>query len=122
MFDKEKIRFWIGTAWVLTFFGLWGIFTLLTPQTMMVKEISRLEKNVVAENWPAAAENMRAINDIWNNKKIVIQMNNGSEQVDDFEHMLAQVQTMIRYEDDEVELIGGLMQMAKNITTTFPGP
>lgn len=123
MFERTAVRGWLAVGWLALFAGMWLLFQYLLPEKTMLSELDRLERSVAVEEWGQAARSMDSFDRTWRDNKLLIQINNGSVDVSDFERELVRIRTLVTHrEDDALELIGGLRAMTKTITTVFPGP
>ncbi|MTI81735.1 MAG: DUF4363 family protein [Firmicutes bacterium] len=121
MFDRMSIRGWLSVAWLVAFVGMWLSLGFTMPKQLMVSEINKLETAVVNENWEDASLYMDNLDTIWDNNKLLIQLNNGSEELSAFQRMLQQTKVLVKYQDDDVmDHIGELREGADSVAEVFP--
>lgn len=123
MFNKSDMRLNIAIIWLLCFIALWFIFNSLIPKHEFEVELNQIEKSVTKKDWKQAKKSMQELNNIYNRKRVFIQMNNATEIFTNFDLTIGQLDTSIQHEQEAaIEFIGGLRATLDFVMKTFSGP
>lgn len=123
MIEKNDKRTLIKIVWIISFVIMWIIFAVRLPGNEFRVKLNDIEKNIVKEEWNEANKSMEELKKIYDKKRLLIQSNNASEVLKNFDFALGQLENSIRAkENSSLEYIGGLKASLNYVMKAFPGP
>lgn len=124
MFDRAYLRRYIAVIWIIALLLLLGVFQyILLPKDSIINKLTTLEQSIQREEWASALMEMKDFRGYWEKARLRIQINNSSEDFAVLEQTLGELESQIKYrEDDALESIGGLKEIFNKLTKAFPGP
>ncbi len=123
MLNDTDMRKFIVVLWTIAFLLLWGGFYLLLPEKALIREIDKMEKSIVKEDWDSAQKQLDDFKKTYYDKKILIQSNNATEAFINFNNNLGQLDYCIRNkEPSALEYLGALKFSLDYSVKGFSGP
>lgn len=123
LFGENKIRGYIAVTWIICFIGMWIIFSIVLPNNEFNTHLNQIEKSITNKDWNNAKKSMEELKNIYNKKRVVIQMNNATEIFTTFELTMGQLEASVQHEQDAaVEYIGAIRNSLDFVMKAFSGP
>lgn len=123
MIRKNDKKPFIRIVWIISFAIVWIIFGVRLPKNEFKVKLNEIEESIVKENWNEAKISMEELKIIYEKNRMLIQANNSSEILLNFDFALGQLDNSIQYEEDSaLEYIGGLKSSLNYVMKAFPGP
>lgn len=124
MLYKKDITIQITIFTILLFLVMLFSFYGLTKSARTIeKDIDRIEKNLVLENWDSIENNLKDIDKKWKKSEFILRIINTTESIDRFEENLGQATILTKYKDDDLlEYIAPLRDTTRVITKIIPNP
>lgn len=123
LFVENKMRGYIAVIWIICFIGMWIIFSIVLPNNEFDTYLNQIEKSVTSEDWNNAKKSMEELKNVYNKKRVAIQMNNATEIFTTFELTMGQLEASVKYEQDTaVEYIGAIRNSLDFVMKAFSGP
>ena len=121
--QKSDRKPFIRILWIISFAILWIMFGFKLPKKEFKDKLNKIEESVVKENWNEAKKSMEELKEIYNKERLLIQSNNATEILLNFDFAFGQLDSSIQNEEDSaLEYIGGLKSSLDYIMKAFPGP
>ncbi|MCB2314222.1 DUF4363 family protein [Clostridium tagluense] len=121
--NKNDMRLFIGTTWLISFVVMWILFNAFLPKNEFNMQLNKIEKSVSIKDWNQAKKSMDELKSIFNKNRILIQTNNSTEIFTTFEFALGQLDASIQHKQDAaLEYIGGLKSSLDLVMKAFSGP
>lgn len=123
MIQKNDKKHFIRIVWIISFLIVWIIFRIKLPNNEFKVKLNQIEESIVKDDWNEAKTSMEELKIIYEENRILIQSNNASEILLNFDFALGQLDNSIQYEEDSaLEYIGGLKASLSYVMKAFPGP
>lgn len=117
------MRLVIACVWLVSFLAMWIIFKAVLPDVDFNVHLDRIEKNVEGKDWNNAKKSMNELKNLYNRKKVVIQMNNATEIFTTFDLTMGQLESSIEHEQEAaIEYIGAIRESLDFVMKAFSGP
>jgi hypothetical protein len=119
---KKDITIQIMIFTILLFLIMLFSFYSLTKSARTIgKDIDRIEKNLVLENWDSIEIDLKDIDKSWKKSEFVLRIINTTESIDRFEENLSQATILTKHKDDDLlEYIAPLRDTTRVITKIVP--
>lgn len=123
MFGEGKIRFYIRAVWLICFVAIWLFFKATLPNEDFKIYLNKIELSVSQKDWSNAKRSMEQLKEIYESKKLVIQMNNATEIYMTFDFTMGQLEYAVKNEQvSAVEYVGALNSSLRFVMKAFSGP
>ena len=123
MFGENKTRFFAGITWIICFIAIWLFFNATLPNNEFQIHLNKIEQSMAKDDWNNANKYMEQLKEIYDGKKVVIQMNNATEIYATFQLTMGQLDYAVKHKQiSGVEYIGALNSSLDVVMKPFSGP